>query len=116
MKTVSEIKQLIHEIDELVKQGRGSGDKPWRNRNGKLRRFYYRVQLYLETKPREQFLMRMKADRERHIEHITSVITHKLMGDLYPKLSYRKAKNQFLKDNGVPDMKDMVKTIDFILN
>jgi len=113
MKTVAEIKELIKQLD----MEHGESKAPLtRHQQGRLRRFYYKVQLYLETNPREQFLHNMKADRERHIHHITSIITHKLMVEQYPKLTYPKARNQFLRDNGVPGMKDMVKTIDFILN
>jgi hypothetical protein len=113
MKTVQEMKTLIKQLDEAML---GKEPPMTRRKAGRLRRFYYKVQLYLETEPREAFLLSMKADKERHIRHITDAITAKLLNDLYPKLTPRKARSQFLKDNGVPAMKDMIKTINFILN
>ncbi len=116
MKTAADIQNLIDEIDDLRDKGRGNDDNIWARSAARNRRFYYKVRLYLETSPREDFLKKQLDKTVEYIRVTAERGTHELLLKIYPELNYRKARAKWRKDNNVPHWQQQIKVIQFIIN
>jgi hypothetical protein len=115
MKTATDLQKLIDDIDDFWKEHSG-GLKVFRNKDSRLRNFYYKVMLYLETNPRECFLKKQLDKTLDYIRIINERGTADLLKRIYPHLNYKQARNQWRKDNQVPHWRAQQKVLEFILN
>ena len=114
MKTTADLQQLIDDIDEIYKLR--SNDSLWKISAARNRNFYYKVKLYLETTPREEFLKKQLDKTLDYIRITNERGTADLLKRIYPKLNYKQARSQWRKDNQVNHWRAQLKVIEFILN
>jgi len=107
MKTLSQLNKIIADLEQA---GNLSKDEKEKNRCRRELKIYRSARLYLEYEPTEESVARQHDQAMRAVSRVIEEFDR-----VFPAGADAMKKSEFMKDNGLPELKRQVKILGCIL-
>ena len=103
-------KQVVDDIESLMKIGKETRDTSEKSRIRKRLQFLRPIAMYMESNPTEESVSRQLNECVKRIDAI-----HKEFDQRYPSYCNAGTKREFMKGKGLPELTKQVKVLQYLL-